>query len=125
MLDHRAPALIVVIQGNNFAPARCLRAQEEIRALHEKEKDLQRKIKGLEREIAAHKREIKYRDDTIGEKEKKIYELKKKNQEVSSTEQPRQDASPSICLASHNGLHVNIKHCPLFTPSAGEIQVCP
>lgn len=56
--------------------------QEEIRTLHEKEKDLQQKIKGLEREIAAHKREIKYRDDTIGEKEKKIYELKKKNQEV-------------------------------------------
>lgn len=57
--------------------------QEEIRTLHEKEKDLQQKIKGLEREIAAHKREIKYRDDTIGEKEKKIYELKKKNQEAS------------------------------------------
>lgn len=56
--------------------------QEEIRALHDKEKDLQQKIKGLEREIAAHKREIKYRDDTIGEKEKKIYELKKKKQEV-------------------------------------------
>eukprot|EP00752_Nemacystus_decipiens_P016532 g14776.t1 len=56
--------------------------KEEIRTLHEKEKDLQQKIKGLEREIAAHKREIKYRDDTIGEKEKKIYELKKKNQEL-------------------------------------------
>lgn len=65
-------------------------AQEEIRGLHEKEKDLQQKIKGLEREIAAHKREIKYRDDTIGEKEKKIYELKKKNQEASQGEQGSQ-----------------------------------
>lgn len=70
------------LANDTYCNSHARRQQEEIRALHEKEKDLQQKIKGLEREIAAHKREIKYRDDTIGEKEKKIYELKKKNQEV-------------------------------------------
>lgn len=70
--------------------------QEEIRALHEKEKDLQQKIKGLEREIAAHKREIKYRDDTIGEKEKKIYELKKKNQEASYMDSHSRDRKSCV-----------------------------
>eukprot|EP00741_Cyanophora_paradoxa_P020094 tig00021234_g19395.t1 len=56
--------------------------KEDIKALHEKEKELYATIQGLEKDIAGLKKEIRERDETIGDKEKRIYDLKKKNQEL-------------------------------------------
>ncbi|KAH8057395.1 hypothetical protein JL721_9775 [Aureococcus anophagefferens] len=56
--------------------------KEEIRSLHEKEKELIDNIKGLEKDIQGHKKEIREREETIADKEKRIYDLKKKNQEL-------------------------------------------
>ena len=56
--------------------------KEEIRSLHEKEKELIETIKGLEKDIQGHKKEIREREETIADKEKRIYDLKKKNQEL-------------------------------------------
>eukprot|EP00698_Gefionella_okellyi_P006107 TRINITY_DN15567_c0_g1_i1.p1 TRINITY_DN15567_c0_g1~~TRINITY_DN15567_c0_g1_i1.p1 ORF type:complete len:1180 (-),score=311.31 TRINITY_DN15567_c0_g1_i1:65-3577(-) len=56
--------------------------KDEIRLLHEKEKELYALIANYEKEKTALAKEIKEREETIGDKEKRIFELKKKNQEL-------------------------------------------
>eukprot|EP00940_MAST-03C_sp_MAST-3C-sp2_P002604 g2604.t1 len=56
--------------------------KEELKSLHQRERDRQDQIKSLQKDTTGYKKEIREREETIRAKDARIYDLKMKSQEL-------------------------------------------